>query len=242
MINFILKAFELKDEERAGWKLRGIRRPESVGDHSWGTALLCWLYAPAAASEAHGEAERVDRARAVAMAVFHDVAEAEIGDIATRVHETERTVPPEEKQRREREAFATMRLLLGGAGTGGADPEAGDRSAASGDATGAAGEAGESEPAAELTALWEEYEEGSSATARFVRDMNLCDMCAQALLYERHRRYDARADSSAFRNFSALDEFFETSRGRISTELGARLFADIERRYRGELDSRDGQA
>ncbi|MFO8064708.1 MAG: HD domain-containing protein [Spirochaetota bacterium] len=243
MIDFILKAFELKDEERAGWQLRGVRRPESVGDHSWGTAVLCWLYAPVATSEARAEEEAVDRARALAMAVFHDIAEAQMGDVATRVHESERAIPQEEKQRREREAFATMRSLLHGAGVsggGGAAYDSADSvSGAAGNAgTGAA--ASRSETAAELTDLWQEYEDGSSATARFVRDMNLCDMCAQALFYERHRRYDAAADSPAFRNFGALDEFFETSRRRISTEVGGRLFEELERRYRRERESQPG--
>jgi len=69
--------------------------------------------------------------------------------------------------------------------------------------------------------LWEEYEAAKTATARFVRDMNLCDMCAQALLYTSNRRSTSR-----------LDEFFETSRPRLSTATGKRLHRQIEERYR----------
>lgn len=202
VIEFLLKSFELKDEERAGWKLRGIRQPESVADHSWGTALLCWLYAPRPAGNS-----AVERERAVAMALLHDIAEAEMGDVATRVHSEERSMSAAEKERRERAAFEKMRDLL-------------PRDQSSRDL--------------ELAALWEEYEAGKSETARFVRDMNLCDMCLQALLYQQGGRYAESGKSAAFKHFERLDEFFETSRGRLSTAVGSRLFAEIESRYRAQ--------
>lgn len=205
MIEFLLKAFELKDEERAGWKLRGIRSPESVADHSWGTALLCWLYAPR--SQGSDDSHPIDRERAIAMAQVHDIAEAEMGDVATRVHEEEREISAAEKGKRERSAFYSMLGLI-----------------PAGRVT-------------ELAELWEEYEAGESATARFVRDMNLCDMCLQALLYQRSARYEPNSESAAFRHFENLDEFFETSRPRISTEIGRALYAEIEARYRTLVDS-----
>lgn len=228
MIDFVLKAYELKDEMRAGWKLRGIRNPESVADHSWGTALLCWLYAPQA-----GKAESIDRERAVSMAVFHDIAEAEMGDVATRVYESERSVSPSEKQRLERSAFSLMYGLL----QEGSDSLE-DSTAGTDDGETVAPESNKASTAAEeLSALWQEYERGVSPTARFVRDMNLCDMCAQALIYQGSRRYDPEAESHEFRHFGNLDEFFETSRRRISTTIGAQLFAVIEGRYRSILDT-----
>ncbi len=199
MIDFLLASYALKDEQRAGWVLRDVSEPESVADHSWGTALLCLLYAP------DNEAPyRVDRERAVAMALVHDIAEAEMGDVATRVHPEERTMSPEEKRRRESEAFETLVSLLPQQLVG----------------------------RAELVELWREYEAAQTDTARFVRDMNLCDMCLQALLYQRHQRYDAAVTNPAFGHFERLDEFFETSRPRISTETGRRLHEEIERRYR----------
>jgi putative hydrolases of HD superfamily len=212
MIDFLLASYALKDERRAGWVLRGVSDPESVADHSWGTALLCLLYAPAGGGpDAVGD-NRVERNRAAAMALVHDIAEAEMGDVATRVHPEERTMTPEEKRLRETEAFGILTSLLPQYSPG----------------------------RAELTEMWQEYETAATATARFVRDMNLCDMCLQALLYQRDRRYSDReggggADGNpAFRHFERLDEFFETSRPRISTETGRRLFEEIERRYRQE--------
>lgn len=76
-------AFRLKDEPRGGWVLRGVSAPESVADHSWGTAFLCLLYAAEAG---------VDRDRAVAMALIHDLAEAETGDIVARADAADREV------------------------------------------------------------------------------------------------------------------------------------------------------
>lgn len=78
----------LKDVARSGWVLRGIERPESVADHSWGTAYLCLLLAPAG----------IDRERSVAMALVHDLAEVETGDIPRRVAREAQPVSPEEKR------------------------------------------------------------------------------------------------------------------------------------------------
>lgn len=51
--------------------MRGVETPESVADHSWGTALLVLMCAPAG----------LDVSRALAMATVHDLAEARVGDI-----------------------------------------------------------------------------------------------------------------------------------------------------------------
>jgi putative hydrolase of HD superfamily len=95
-LGFLLTAYRLKDEERTGWVLRGVARPESVGDHSWGTALLCLLY---------GGREGVDLDCALRIALVHDLAEAVVGDIAARVSEGARVASREEKARREAAAM-----------------------------------------------------------------------------------------------------------------------------------------
>ena len=97
---FLEEAWRLKDQVRAGWLLRGVPEPESVADHSWGTALLVSLF---------GEGEGVDRTRALEIALLHDVAEARTGDIPTRVRPEDRQVTPEEKRRRE---YAAMDAIL----------------------------------------------------------------------------------------------------------------------------------
>lgn len=193
MIESLLAIYHLKDTPRAGWLLRGIRDPESVADHSWATALLCYLYAPVAGA---------DPARSVEIALVHDLAESVTGDLPRRVDPPAGAPSAERKSELEREAFRA--LFPAG-----------------------------SERADAVRALWEEYEEGATIEARFARDMNLVDMCFQALIYESDRRYDPAELENNFPRFEYLDEFFETSRGRLTTEIGKGLFKEIEARYRG---------
>lgn len=197
MIDELLSVYRLKDEVRAGWLLRAVSEPESVADHSWGTALLCLMHAPRA---------EVDADRAVRIALVHDIPEADVGDIPRRVDEGEQPISRAEKARREEQAM--------------------DRRADG--------------PLSAAVTLWREYEAGETPEAVFVRDMNLIDMCLQALFYEgTGRRQDAAfggdtayAGAAGANRRPALDEFFETARPRLATPIGRELFAEIEARYR----------
>jgi len=193
MIDKLLTLYRLKDIERAGWLLRGIERPESVADHSWGTALLCLLYAGR---------EGVDAGRAVSIAVVHDTAEAITGDSPARVGASGEVVHPAGKAKREAAAVEEL-FPQGGAETRG------------------------------IRELWWEYEHAETPEARFVRDMNLIDMCLQALIYEREERYDPGKGAENFPGFEKLDEFFATSEKRLSTATGKELFRGLHERYRG---------
>lgn len=188
-IGFLLRAFDLKDETRTGWVLREIADPESVADHSWGTALLCMVF---------GRDAGVDVGRAIRIAVVHDLAEAVTGDIARRVDAGAQTTSEAEKARLEREAMDSLVADWDGQ---------------------------------EIEELWAEYEERSSPEAVFVRDMNLIDMCVQALKYESTARYVANDPHPEFPNFSRLDEFFATSAPRVGTEIGRQLFRRVRARY-----------
>lgn len=213
MISKLLRAYKLKDETRTGWELRGVREPESVADHSWGTALLCLLFA--------GEAG-VGLERCLSIAAVHDLAEAETGDVATRVFPEEQAVSAEEKQVRE---LGAMKRLAAGL-----KPQGRRRAAETEELPGlqhAAGTLG-------IFELWKEYEENSTPEAVFVRDMNLIDMCLQALKYEKEKRYLEDPANPNFKNFERLDEFFATARPRVQTETGRRLFAEIHRLYKEE--------
>jgi putative hydrolase of HD superfamily len=169
-----------------------------VADHSWGTALLCLVYADEA---------QVDASRAVEIAVVHDLAEAITGDIARRVDTDAQTRSDTEKARLEAEAMD--RLIEGWDGR-------------------------------RVQDLWLEYEQKSSPEALFVRDMNLLDMCLQALKYEQNRRYEPEAPNANFPDFPRLDEFFATSQPRFSTAVGRRMFQDVKARYETVRDSARG--
>ncbi|MFW5728825.1 MAG: HD domain-containing protein [Spirochaetota bacterium] len=188
----LLRAFALKGTTRAGWLRVGVEEPESVGDHSWGTALLALEFAADAG---------VPPERAVAMAVVHDLPEAITGDVPYR---------PGAAARQRADARAD-------AGEGRFRRDKAQREAAAmAELTGEGHEA---------RRLWEEYEAGATLTAQFVRDMNLIDMCLQAVIY---------AEADAAPGHGALREFLDSSAPRVQTEVGRRLFAALERRF---LDS-----
>jgi putative hydrolases of HD superfamily len=196
MLDFLVTAFALKEEPRTGWLLRGVREPESVADHSWGTALLCLAYAREAG---------VDTSRAALMAVIHDIAEAITGDHATRVARMDDPEVSARKRMREQAAMEQLRDLISPAAT---------------------------VTAGQIRELWDEYEARSTPVARFVRDMNLIDMCLQAYRYEREGdRYDEASTAAEFPDYGRLEEFFATTRPRLSTSVGSRLFADLYDRY-----------
>src|SRR3954464_13130145 len=103
LLRLLHAAGRLKETERAGWVLRGVEAPESVADHSWRVALLALLLAPAAEGAP-------DPARAMALALVHDLAECMVGDI-TPFDGVDRA----EKRRREEAAMSELSALAPGA-------------------------------------------------------------------------------------------------------------------------------
>jgi putative hydrolase of HD superfamily len=103
-IDALLDAYALKDERRTGWQLRGVDDPESVAAHAWGVAYLVLALGDRFREELPG----LDLDRALRLAVVHDVAEAETGDVATRADSTAETPDPTAKEAAEREAIADL--------------------------------------------------------------------------------------------------------------------------------------
>ena len=86
----LTEALALKALPRAGWVRAGVENPESVAAHAWGVAWLVLVLCP----------ENLDRGRALAIAVAHDLAEVRCGDITP--HDG---VSAQEKQAAEQEAM-----------------------------------------------------------------------------------------------------------------------------------------
>jgi putative hydrolase of HD superfamily len=80
--------------------------------------------------------------------------------------------------------------------------------------------------------LWKEYEERKTKEAIFVKDMDMIDMCLQALKYERQKRYDPEEDNENFQEYDDPDEFFATTEPRLKTDTGKQLFKQIREKYR----------
>ncbi len=73
VLNFIFEMNQLKRIKHEGWRLIGIKDPESVADHSLRSAQIGYILAKLEKYENPSEV--------CAMAVFHDIIEARIGNI-----------------------------------------------------------------------------------------------------------------------------------------------------------------
>jgi putative hydrolases of HD superfamily len=70
--HFLYEAGTLKHARRTGWWMAGVRDPESVAEHAWGTSLIASIIA---------KLEGADPARAAFLAVWHDSQETRTGDV-----------------------------------------------------------------------------------------------------------------------------------------------------------------
>ena len=64
----------LKKLRRTGWQLRGIREGESIADHCFGVVFLTHFLSSVVSA-------KIDRSRAVSIAIIHEIGETRIGDI-----------------------------------------------------------------------------------------------------------------------------------------------------------------
>ncbi|KAF8579910.1 HD domain-containing protein [Ramaria rubella] len=80
----------LKTQKRTGWTYHQISNPESISDHMYRMAILALCSSDS----------KLDIAKCVMLCVVHDLAEAQVGDIAPR-----EGIPKAEKKRLEEEAM-----------------------------------------------------------------------------------------------------------------------------------------
>lgn len=99
VIELFLTVATLKDIKRTGWVNRGVSDPESVADHTFGTALLSLLL-PVPAD--------VDRELLVKMAILHDLGESLIGDIVCEEHTIINSAKMEQKKKDETSAIKSL--------------------------------------------------------------------------------------------------------------------------------------
>lgn len=75
-VDLLLLAARLKRLQRTGWVMSNVANPETIAAHSYGTVLITLLLLDLID-------EPLDRAKALAMAVIHDLPEAVLGDVPT---------------------------------------------------------------------------------------------------------------------------------------------------------------
>lgn len=69
---YLYEIGHLKHVKRSGWWRMGVRDPESVAEHSYRTAIIGYVLA---------NLEGADPERTASICLFHDTAEARIGDL-----------------------------------------------------------------------------------------------------------------------------------------------------------------
>ncbi|MCW4012015.1 MAG: HD domain-containing protein [Candidatus Bathyarchaeota archaeon] len=72
LLEFLSFAGKLKTIPRTGWIDSGVKEPESVADHSYRTAVAAMVL---------GDSLGLDTLKVLRMALLHDIAETETGDI-----------------------------------------------------------------------------------------------------------------------------------------------------------------
>jgi putative hydrolase of HD superfamily len=102
LLDLILELQSLDRLPRAGYVLRGVPDPESVTEHSWHVLFLVWALGR--------DLPGVDAARAVEIALVHDLAELRVGDLP---RTAARYFPKGAKAQAERAAMAEITAPLG---------------------------------------------------------------------------------------------------------------------------------
>jgi putative hydrolase of HD superfamily len=169
-IDFLTLARGLKTTPRTGWvRQEAGPKIESVADHSWRIALMSLVAASSISNNnthpnnannggksAAPATTTFDVTKCLKMALVHDLAEAQVGDITPHCG-----VSDDDKHQQELLAMTQMTNHLQSSTSIG---------------LGMAGD--------EILALWKEYEEGTSMEAQLVKDMDKLEMTLQALEYE----------------------------------------------------------
>ena len=176
-------ASKLKSVPRTGWLDRGVplSQVESVADHSVGVAVLAW----GCALQRRAEGAAINPERVLMLAILHDFAEAETGDLTP----YDPAAIPDEREPAARRAFLESRHHR--------DP---DRAAAKRAAEDAAvQELLATLPDATRSALrdvWDDLRLGASSEARFVKQVDRLETFLQA---RRYLQSDSRLPMASFR-------------------------------------------
>ena len=87
LVKFFEIAAKLKEVERTGWVERGVKNPESSSEHSFMVALMVLILGRNVSRDTFnrsGKGRKLDREKALKMAIIHDLPEAIVGDIISK--------------------------------------------------------------------------------------------------------------------------------------------------------------
>ncbi len=158
IIKFYQEINKLKEMQRSGWVVEGVKDPEHIADHCFGVVLMTFLLG--------SKRQDIDLNKAIKMSIIHELAESQTGDILVdwklTVHKKEdlervkgaHGVTEKEKHNLEK---AAMEKLAGFRGISGK----------------------------EVLDLWLEFEEQKTKEAVFVKSIDKIEMFLQAITYEK---------------------------------------------------------
>lgn len=165
MVEYSNLVGKLKTTPRVGWQIRGVPDFESVADHSWRVAALCFLL----------PRDQFNIAKCIEMAVVHDMAEVIVGDITP-----EDNIPKDQKQTMELEAMhQIVSTLKRGMHLDENESDNDDNTSNE-----------QQDSTQYLLDIFHEYEERSSKEATAVKDLDMLDMILQADDYEANHKID----------------------------------------------------
>ncbi len=188
-LDLFLELGKLKTLKRSGWVVEGIENAESIAEHSFRTASITLILA--------SEKKDLDVNKCIKMALIHDIAESQIGDVLvdwkTKNHKGKMEnsankyhgITQEEKKKIETEA---MKNLLSSNST--------------------------------LYGLWLELEEQKTKEAIFAKSVDKLEMLIQAFEYEKYQKKDLSHWFDDERNYPKDPFVFEIFKQLISLRKG----------------------
>jgi len=151
LLDFLRETNRLKKVRRTGWVERGVKDAETTAEHSFMVTLQALVL---------GSGRGLDTEKLLKMAIIHDIADSQIGDLITKENwEGGGTVTEKEKHQIEKKALEKLLNFLG--------PEMKN----------------------DFMNLWLEFEEGKTKEAAFLKGIDRFEAIFQALEYQREGNY-----------------------------------------------------
>lgn len=165
-LNFLIEVNKLKETPRTGWVWRGVKNPETIAEHTFGTMIVSWLLA---------KERGLNVKRAIKAALAHDLCEVYAGDITPNLY----------YPRLPRREPARKKALMKWARLSKKDKEKIDKVKFRKEKDGLLKLISDIQPPAkdEIFSSWLDFEKGISIEGKFVNQINRIETLIQSIKY-----------------------------------------------------------